>query len=68
MVSHCQKRSSRFQPRLQTTFVVCDPEQNLFCKNILAPDGQLDTGFYYAQGGTFKYDAFSLQLGIRYTF
>ena len=45
-----------------------DPEQKLFCQNILEPDGQLDTGFYYAQGGTFKYDAFSLQLGIRYTF
>jgi hypothetical protein len=45
-----------------------DPEQKEFCKNVLQPDGQLDTGFYYAQGGTFKYDAFSMQVGIRYTF
>jgi hypothetical protein len=32
------------------------------------PDGELDLGLYYAQGGTLKYDAVSLQIGIRLTF
>ena len=36
--------------------------------NVYEPDGQLDPGFYYAQGGSFKLDAFSMQVGIRYTF
>jgi hypothetical protein len=45
-----------------------DPEQKEYCTNVFEPDGQLDPGFYYAQGGTFKYDAFSMQVGIRYTF
>ena len=35
---------------------------------ISLPDGQVDTGFYYVQGGTFSYDAFTMQIGIRYTF
>lgn len=45
-----------------------DPQQKDFCVNVFEPDGELDTGFYYAQGGSFKYDAFSLQIGVRYTF
>jgi hypothetical protein len=32
------------------------------------PDGYLDLGRYYVQGGTVKYDAVSLQVGIRLTF
>lgn len=32
------------------------------------PDGELDPGFYYAQGGKVAYDGFSLQFGFRHTF
>lgn len=32
------------------------------------PDGELDPGFYYAQGGKVGYDGFSLQFGFRHTF
>ncbi len=38
------------------------------CTFVFEPDGQVDPGYYYAQGGTVKYDAFSLQIGVRYTF
>ena len=45
-----------------------DPNDRNLCMNVFEPDGELDTGYYYAQGGQFKYDAFALQVGIRYTF
>lgn len=32
------------------------------------PDGELELGRYYIQGGTLKYDAVSLQIGVRVTF
>jgi hypothetical protein len=32
------------------------------------PDGELDLGRYYVQGGSMKYDAISAQVGIRLTF
>lgn len=32
------------------------------------PDGQLDPGMYYVQGGSFDYDGLSYQVGFRYTF
>lgn len=32
------------------------------------PDGELDPGFYYAQGGSVAIDGFSLVIGVRYTF
>jgi hypothetical protein len=32
------------------------------------PDGVVDTGFYYAQGGSLDYGEVSVQFGIRYTF
>ncbi len=35
---------------------------------VLDIDGELDPGFYYAQGGKVGYDGFSLQFGFRYTF
>ena len=38
------------------------------CEFVLEPDGVKDPGYYYAQGGKVKYDAFSLQVGVRYTF
>jgi hypothetical protein len=38
------------------------------CEFVFEPDGRLDTGYYYAQGGTFSYDAFTMTLGVRYTF
>ena len=33
-----------------------------------AQDGKLDTGFYYAQGGSIDYGGVSLEFGFRYTF
>jgi len=38
------------------------------CEFVFEPDGENDPGYYYAQGGQVKYDAFSLQIGVRYTF
>jgi outer membrane protein W len=35
---------------------------------VFEPDGIPDPGMYYAQGGSFSYDGFSLQLGVRFTF
>ena len=32
------------------------------------PDGQVDPGFYYVQGGTVEYGGVGLQIGVRYTF
>jgi len=32
------------------------------------PDGIVDPGFYYAQGGTVDYGGIALQFGVRYTF
>ena len=31
-------------------------------------DGEVDPGFYYVQGGRFTYDAFSFQVGAKFTF
>lgn len=38
------------------------------CSFQLIPDGELDLGFYYVKGGKVKYDAVSIQIGMRYTF
>jgi len=46
----------------------CNTDPQLCDFVVGAFDGELDTGFYYVQGGTVKYDDFSIQLGIRYTF
>ena len=35
---------------------------------VFEPDGVPDAGQYYAQGGSFDYDGFSMQVGIRFTF
>lgn len=32
------------------------------------PDGGLDPGFYYVQGGSVSYDGFTAQVGVRFTF
>jgi outer membrane protein W len=45
-----------------------DPLDAGDCEFVLQPDGVVDPGYYYAQGGSFKYDAFALQVGIRFTF
>lgn len=42
-----------------------------FCQEVFvagAPDGELDPGLYYVQGGNVDYDGFSYQIGFRYTF
>ncbi len=56
------------QPSPLTPTADCstDPEDCFF--DITAPDGRLDLGFYYAQGGEVDYDFVSFQLGVRYTF
>jgi opacity protein-like surface antigen len=38
------------------------------CQFVNEPDGELDQGFYYVQGGEIDYDAFIGQIGFRYTF
>jgi len=38
------------------------------CIFIREPDGQLDKGHYYVQGGTIDYGGVGLQFGVRYTF
>jgi hypothetical protein len=35
---------------------------------VFEPDGEPDPGQYYVQGGSVKYDGFSLQIGARFTF
>ena len=35
---------------------------------IFDPDGQLDLGYYYVQGGQFEYGGFGAQVGVRFTF
>lgn len=35
---------------------------------IFEPDGEADPGLYYAHGGSFSYDGFAVQLGVRFTF
>ncbi|MDH3629412.1 MAG: outer membrane beta-barrel protein [Acidobacteriota bacterium] len=47
------------------TDCVASPSQ---CTFLPVPDGELDLGFYYVQGGEVKYDAASIQFGVRYTF
>jgi hypothetical protein len=45
----------------------CDREpQN--CDFFAEPDGILDPGTYYVQGGDLRYDNITLHVGIRYTF
>jgi outer membrane protein W len=43
-------------------------ENNSLCEFIFEPDGELDVGVYYVQGGEVNYGGISLQLGLRYTF
>lgn len=36
--------------------------------DVTVPDGVLDTGYYYVQGGSIDYGGFSGQVGVRFTF
>jgi outer membrane protein W len=45
-----------------------DPNDREDCRHDPTPDGELEIGQYYVQGGTVKYDAVSLQFGFRYAF
>lgn len=47
--------------------VNCDTNPQL-CVYSPEPDGELDTGLYYVQGGSFKYGGVGLQFGFRVTF
>jgi hypothetical protein len=41
------------------------------CVSVFDPtirDGELDTGFYYVQGGHVSWDGWTMQLGVRFTF
>ena len=62
--------AGRFAPRVGAPVNTdcTDPNDAGSCEFVFEPDGQLDTGFYYAQGGAFSYDAFTMTLGVRYTF
>lgn len=45
------------------------PSQIRFCTfDVQAKDGELDTGFYYINGGELKYDSLWFSFGLRYTF
>ena len=48
-----------------STDCAANPQQ---CEFVFEPDGVVDRGFYYAQGGSVEYSGISLQIGIRYTF
>jgi len=39
-----------------------------FCEFVFEPDGELDLGLYYVQGGQVNLGGLSLQFGFRYTF
>lgn len=48
-----------------------DPNTLDRCRNRFdptAPDGELDPGFYYVQGGEIRYDNVTFGVGFRYTF
>jgi hypothetical protein len=38
------------------------------CEWSFEPDGELDQGAYYVQGGRIKYGGISAQVGVRFTF
>jgi outer membrane protein W len=44
------------------------PQDRENCRYDPTPDGQLETGYYYVQGGSVSYSAVSLQFGFRYAF
>ena len=46
----------------------CDTDPQFCFFDNTQLDGEVDKGFYYIQGGSVKYDAFSFQAGIRFTF
>ncbi len=45
-----------------------DPNDRENCMHDPTPDGELETGYYYVQGGSIRYDAVSLTFGFRYAF
>ncbi len=46
---------------------ICDTTPNA-CEFVAEPDGEVDRGLYYAQGGEFRYDNFTALIGFRHTF
>ena len=50
------------------TDCVLNPQDCEYYFNLAAPDGEIDTGLYYVQGGSFDYGGIALQFGVRYTF
>ncbi len=38
------------------------------CSFEFVPDGQVDAGYYYVQGGSLRYGGFVFSVGVRYTF
>jgi hypothetical protein len=47
---------------------LCNPNPNATTCFIPVPDGNLDPGYYYVQGGSFRLDAVSAIAGVRFTF
>lgn len=62
--------SLRFQPDPldPNTTVPCPAGMESQCRFLPIPDGQLDSGRYYVQGGRVEYSALSYQVGARWTF
>jgi outer membrane protein W len=46
----------------------CAAHNNLNCSFTGPPDGIPDLGMYYVQAGSVRYNGFSLQLGVKFTF
>ncbi|MDX1388818.1 MAG: outer membrane beta-barrel protein [Acidobacteriota bacterium] len=46
---------------------ICDTNPNA-CEFVPEPDGEVDLGLYYAQGGEFRYDNFQALIGFKHTF
>ena len=47
---------------------VCTPSQTDSCEFSGPADGVLDPGYYYVRAGEVRYDGFSVQLGVKFTF
>lgn len=52
----------------QLVYTPCDVAGFEGCQFYRIPDGTLDTGLYYVQGGEIRYTYIGLQVGIKYTF
>lgn len=52
----------------QLVYTPCDTVGLEGCRFYGIPDGTLDTGLYYVQGGEMRYSYLGVQVGVKYTF